>query len=63
MLTALVIIGGVKNIGKITGKIVPVMSVAYIVGSLIAIFSNVSMIPTVFKMIFTNALTAKALAG
>ncbi|MCR2043657.1 sodium:alanine symporter family protein [Anaerosalibacter massiliensis] len=63
VLTALVIIGGVKNIGKITEKIVPIMSVSYIVGSIIAILSNVSMVPTVFKMIFINAFTAEALAG
>ena len=62
-LTALVIIGGVKNIGKITEKIVPIMSVSYIVGAIIAVLSNASMIPTVFKMIFANAFTAKALTG
>lgn len=63
VLTALVIIGGIKNIGSVTEKIVPAMSLMYIVGSLIAIFSNVHMIPVAFKMIFTTAFSSKAVAG
>ena len=63
VLTGLVIIGGIKNIGRVTEKLVPAMAIMYIIGSLIAIFSNVSMIPTVFKMIFANAFTAQAVGG
>ncbi|MBW4828144.1 MAG: alanine:cation symporter family protein [Clostridiaceae bacterium] len=63
VLTGLVIIGGIKNIGRVTEKLVPAMAIIYIIGSLIAIFSNATMIPTVFKMIFTNAFTAQAVGG
>ncbi len=63
ILTALVIVGGIKNIGNVTEKIVPAMSLMYIVCSLIAIFNNIQMIPTVFKMIFTTAFSSKAVAG
>ena len=51
--TALIIIGGIKSIGKVTEKLVPFMSLMYITGSLIAIFSNIGMIPHAFEMIFT----------
>ena len=63
LLTGLVILGGIKNIGNVTEKIVPAMSFLYVGGALIAIFSNASMIPTAFSMIFKNAFTAKAVGG
>lgn len=63
VLTGLVIIGGIKNIGRVTEKLVPTMAIIYIIGSLLAIFSNVTMIPIVFKMIFKNAFTGAAVGG
>jgi len=63
VLTGLVIIGGIKNIGRVTEKLVPAMAIIYIIGSLLAIFSNVTMIPIVFKMIFKNAFTGAAVGG
>jgi len=61
--TALVIIGGIKNIGKVTDKIVPGMAIIYVIGALIVIFSNASMVPDAFKMIFANAFSGKAIGG
>ena len=61
--TALVIIGGVKNIGKVTDKMVPAMAILYIAGALVVIFSNVSLIPKAFSMIFDNAFTGHAVGG
>lgn len=63
VLTGLVIIGGIKNIGRVTEKLVPTMAIMYIIGSLIAIFSNITMLPAVFKMIFANAFTGQAVGG
>ena len=40
--TALVIIGGIKSIAKVTSKIVPAMAIIYIVGSLIVLASDES---------------------
>lgn len=61
--TGLVIVGGIKNIGKVTDKIVPAMALLYVIGSLIIIFYNYTMIPTAFSMIFANAFTGKAVGG
>lgn len=63
ILTALVIIGGIKNIGSVTEKMVPAMALIYIIGSLVAIFNNADAIPGVFRMIFANAFTGKAVGG
>ncbi|MCP3925738.1 MAG: sodium:alanine symporter family protein [Desulfobacterales bacterium] len=63
VLTALVIIGGIKSIGKVTSKIVPVMAVLFVAASLIIIFMNLGKIPAAFAMIFDNAFSGKAVGG
>ncbi|MEG1404623.1 MAG: alanine:cation symporter family protein, partial [Oscillospiraceae bacterium] len=40
LFTALVIIGGVKRIGSVTEKLVPLMSLIYIVGALMVVITN-----------------------
>ncbi len=59
----LVIIGGIKSIGKVTEFIVPFMSVVYIFGSIAVILSNSDMILSSFEMIFSNAFSSKAVSG
>ena len=61
--TALVIIGGIKSIGKTTEKIVPVMAILYVLGSLIVIFTHISALPRAFGWIFGNAFNATAVSG
>ncbi|RKD29563.1 alanine/glycine:cation symporter family protein [Thermohalobacter berrensis] len=62
-LVGLVIVGGIKKIGKVTDKIVPIMATGYIIGALIVIFTNISAVPKAFSMIFSNAFTGKAVGG
>jgi AGCS family alanine or glycine:cation symporter len=59
----MVIIGGIKSIAAVTSKVVPVMAVAYIAGSLIVLFAKASMIPDAFGMIFSNAFSGTAVGG
>lgn len=54
-LTALIIIGGLKRIASFAEKVVPFMVVAFVLGSLVVIFSNVANILPAFKAIFVNA--------
>ncbi|SHK28734.1 alanine/glycine:cation symporter family protein [Paramaledivibacter caminithermalis] len=61
--TALVILGGIKSIGRVTEKVVPFMAIIYVIGSLIILFKNAALIPTAFGMIFGNAFSAKAVGG
>lgn len=61
--TGLVIIGGIKSIGKTAEKIVPIMAIVYVLGSLWVIFANITFLPRAFGWIFGNAFNAKAVGG
>jgi len=61
--TALVIIGGIKNIGRVAGVLVPIMIVFYMGAALIIIFMHISLIPAAFEMIIVYAFTPKAGLG
>ena len=50
----LVILGGIKSIGKVTSILVPFMSLTFILMSLAVIFANVTMVGTAFGLIFKN---------
>lgn len=63
LLSAVVIIGKEKRIGKISQTLVPFMSVSYILFSLIIIALNAGALPLAFKSIFSGAFSLKAAAG
>ncbi len=63
ILVGLVIIGGVKRIGEVAGKLVPIMAIAYIAGSLIVIFANFDQIGNAFSLIFSSAFSGTAATG
>ncbi len=58
-----VIIGGIKSIGRFAEKMVPFMVVVYVLGCLGVILSQVSMFPQALKLIFVGAFTPTAAAG
>ncbi len=61
---ALVILGGIKAIGKVASILVPFMSLLFILMALIIIFANITMLGTAFALIFSNIFSFKtALAG
>ncbi len=59
----LIFIGGVKRIAAVTEFLVPVMSVLYIAGALIALIVNIERIPTAFGMIIGSAFTGTSAMG
>ena len=61
--TGLVLFGGIKRIGSVTEKLIPLMSVLYIIISLIVIFGNIGNLGNAFKLIFTAAFNTKAVMG
>ena len=63
VITAVVIIGGIKRIGKVASMLVPLMSFLFIVMSLIAIFMNLSHIPGALGLIFSKAFNFQAAGG
>lgn len=60
---SIVIIGGIKRIGKIASMLVPFMSLLFIIMALVIIGMNVTAVPETFKLIFTSMFSAKAVAG
>lgn len=63
IIVGIVVIGGIKRIGKVTGSVVPLMVVVYTVTVLYIIFSNVSQIIPAFQTIFSDAFTGDAVLG
>ncbi len=62
-IVALVLIGGLKRIGQVTEKLVPVMAVVYIIAALAVVIVNIRFIGKAFGMIFGNAFTVQAAFG
>ncbi|MGN0796683.1 MAG: alanine/glycine:cation symporter family protein, partial [Christensenellales bacterium] len=63
VLCGAVFFGGVKRIAQVTEKIVPIMAILYILGSLIVIFANVKVLPQSIAMIFKYAFAPQAIIG
>ncbi|MCY8474487.1 sodium:alanine symporter family protein [Bacillus halotolerans] len=62
-LIGLVVIGGVKRIGKVTEFVVPLMAGAYAGAGLLIVLMNLSSVPAFFSLIFSNAFTSSSAAG
>ena len=63
LLGAFVFIGGVKRLGAVTEKIVPIMAVLYILGCLAVVIVRIKFIPETFGMIFKYAFMPDAIIG
>lgn len=58
-----VIFGGIRRIGKVTGRMVPVMVLLYVLSVLYIIFSQPEHILPSFRLIFRDAFTATSVLG
>lgn len=63
VLTAIVVLGGIKSISRAASIIVPIMAVVYVLGGLFIIFSNVDLLVPAIKSIISDAFTGEAVAG
>ena len=63
ILVMLVIIGGIQSIGRTAAKLVPAMSLIYILGGLYIIVSNFELVPTIFWLIIDSAFNTTAASG
>lgn len=61
--TAFVIFGGVHRIGFITSVIVPVMAIGYLMLGLFTILTHITVLPSVFILIFKSAFDLQAILG
>lgn len=63
ILTAVVILGGVKSIASVCEKLVPFMAIFYVLGCLIILIMNAGFVAPAIGLIFKHAFTAKAVGG
>jgi AGCS family alanine or glycine:cation symporter len=59
----IVIVGGIKRIAGVAAKIVPIMSLIYIIGALVILGKNIALLPDAFGQIFQYAFTPVAAGG
>ena len=63
LLVAAVLIGGVKRIASVAGKLVPIMIIAYLTATILILITNFDEIPDAFSLIFLDAFSGTAAAG
>lgn len=63
LITAAVIIGGIKSIARVTEMMVPLMAILYVGSCLIVLGANVTSIPAAVVEIVTHAFSPEGVAG
>jgi AGCS family alanine or glycine:cation symporter len=63
VLTSLVLLGGIRRIAVVAGKLVPFMAVVYVLAALLIILLNAAQVPTALMTIVRDAFTGSAAAG
>ena len=61
--TALVILGGIKRIARVTEYMVPFMALFYLAGGLIIVLMRIGELPHVLRLVFEGAFTGTAATG
>ncbi|MDX9999701.1 MAG: sodium:alanine symporter family protein [Polyangia bacterium] len=62
-LVFVVIVGGIKRIGRVASILVPFMAALYVGAGLLVIFGNLERVPGAFQYIFEDAFTGRAAGG
>ncbi|QSB16139.1 sodium:alanine symporter family protein [Natronosporangium hydrolyticum] len=63
LVAALVILGGIKMIGRFTAAFVPFMAIFYILGATVVLVLNADQLPGALQTIFNDAFTGTAAVG
>ena len=63
VLTAVVILGGIKSIARVCEGLVPFMAITYVLGCMIILGMNLQGIPDTVSIIFNSAFTGQAAIG
>ena len=63
VITAVIILGGIRRIGKVASMLVPFMSLLFIILALIAIGTHYDHVPGAFALIFSKAFNFSAVGG
>ena len=63
VLVAVVIFGGIKRIGYVASRLVPLMVSLYLLAGIFIMITNLAHIPDLLALIFSDAFSGKAAAG
>jgi AGCS family alanine or glycine:cation symporter len=63
VLTAAVILGGIKRIGEFTSVLVPFMAIVYLGGGLVILVMHADRLPAALSLVFDSAFTGTAATG
>ncbi len=63
IIVGLVLIGGIKRIGEVAGRLVPFMAIAYFFAGLLILAINITEIPAAIGLILKSAFTSQAATG
>jgi AGCS family alanine or glycine:cation symporter len=63
VLTAVVILGGIKRIGEFTSVLVPFMAIVYLGGGFVILVTHAGKLPGVISLVLDSAFTGSAAAG
>ena len=63
VLAALVLIGGIRRIAEVAGKLVPFMAITYVLAGLVVIFLNIGAVPDAVALIVKSAFNPVAATG
>jgi AGCS family alanine or glycine:cation symporter len=63
VLVGLVLIGGIKRIAEVAGKLVPFMAVSYVLAGLYIVLSHITLLPETFALIIESAFSPVAATG
>jgi AGCS family alanine or glycine:cation symporter len=62
-MVAVVIIGGIRSIARVTDKLVPAMALLYVSAALIIIVAHIGQVPAAFGAIIDGAFSPEGVAG
>jgi alanine or glycine:cation symporter, AGCS family len=63
VLTALVILRGIKSIGRVSALMVPLMAIVYVAGCMVILFRFAGDVPAALWLVFSDAFTGTAATG
>ncbi|CAG9622681.1 alanine/glycine:cation symporter family protein [Sutcliffiella rhizosphaerae] len=63
VLTGIVLLGGIKGIGRVSAIFVPFMALFYLAGGFLIIILNITEVPAAFALIVSEAFNPSAAAG
>jgi len=63
LIVSVVIFGGLQRIADVASKVVPFMVLVYLSAGLFIVFSNITLVPSIFNLIFTSAFNGSSVAG